>query len=205
MGQYHVVVNLDKREYLDAFKLGTGVKLWEQIANHPSTGSALLVLLAVSNGRGGGDLDTEEVEGEKVVGRWGGDRIAVVGDYAERTDLPPEFEAERIYGLCGHDGDEDCAASADRQVFVHALEGERPCYRDITHLVRAVLVKELHLLEEKTDYGAFHLKDPDRVALWEKARRTDALEKALKEIAGSAAKEARRIAGEALKAATTNA
>ena len=35
-----------------------------------------------------------------MVGRWAGDRIAVVGDYAEITDLPMMFGANSIYGLC---------------------------------------------------------------------------------------------------------
>jgi hypothetical protein len=129
MGQYHMVVNLTKREYINPHKLGSGLKLWEQIANgaNGGTGAALLVLLAASNGRGGGDLDVEdnwhgpECEfprdnaqpgpmpetyseiAKRTVGRWAGDQIAVVGDYAEDGDLPAEFEAEDIYTLAHSD------------------------------------------------------------------------------------------------------
>lgn len=77
MGQYHTVVNLDKRERLEPHRLGTGLKLWEQLASAPGTGAALVILLAsASNGAGGGDLT-----GGPIIGRWRGDRIAFVGDY----------------------------------------------------------------------------------------------------------------------------
>ena len=108
MGQYHVIVNLDRRQYVDQYALGGGAKLLEQGCTEYSTPLALMLLLAVSNGRGGGDFNlTNDVLGEplperalKRIGSWGGDRIAVVGDYAERGDLPPEFEADLIYTLC---------------------------------------------------------------------------------------------------------
>jgi hypothetical protein len=78
MGQYHKVVNLDKLQMIDPHKLGAGLKLWEQLATHPGTGAALVVLLAsASNGQGGGDLRTES----SITGHWRGDRIAFVGDY----------------------------------------------------------------------------------------------------------------------------
>jgi len=61
MGQYWKVVNLDKREYVSPHKLGAGLKLWEQVANHPGTGTALVILCAAQREvRGGGDLDMDE-------------------------------------------------------------------------------------------------------------------------------------------------
>ena len=36
----------------------------------------------------------------RTIGRWAGDRIAIVGDYAERGDLSPEDNADLIYSLC---------------------------------------------------------------------------------------------------------
>lgn len=82
MGQYHRVVNLDKKEILDPHVLGNGLKLWEQLASHPGVGAALIVLLAsASNGSGGGDL-----EADPMVGHWRGDRIAFVGDYDDDSE-----------------------------------------------------------------------------------------------------------------------
>lgn len=67
MGQYHCIINLDKRVGYTPRSLGAGVKLAEQ-AESLTPGAALLLLLSDPNG-------------------WGGERIAIVGDYAEDTDL----------------------------------------------------------------------------------------------------------------------
>jgi len=122
MGQYWLPVNLDKQEFIDPHKLGSGLKLWEQLANHPGTNAALIVLLAAMPApRGGGDLDLDvnwhgperknmggpgpmpeeyPIVAARTIGRWAGDRIALVGDYAEDSDLPAEFEASKIYKRC---------------------------------------------------------------------------------------------------------
>ena len=71
MGQHHRLVNMDRREFLDCHALGDGLKLAEQVSSGPGgVASALLVLLAASNGRGGGDLpDDMATEKDRVVGR----------------------------------------------------------------------------------------------------------------------------------------
>lgn len=95
MGQYHLTVNLDKQEFLDPHRLGDGLKLVEQFQGaNPGVRSALLALLACSNGRGGGDLPNGG-----IVGRWSGNRIAVVGDYAEPGDISC-VDASEIYFDC---------------------------------------------------------------------------------------------------------
>ena len=125
MGQYWKVVNLDKKEFVMPHKLGCGLKLWEQLANHPGTGAALVILCAaMPRPRGGGDFDLDENwHGEervfprdnvqpgpmpdeypaiaaRTIGRWAGDRIALVGDYAEDSDLASEHQASTIYPRC---------------------------------------------------------------------------------------------------------
>jgi len=97
MGQYWYPVNLTKREYVHPHKLGSGFKLWEQLANE-GTGRALVILCAaMPEPRGEGDL-----EPDPVIGRWAGDQIALVGDYAEDGDLPNyPVPASQIYNLCG--------------------------------------------------------------------------------------------------------
>lgn len=148
MGQYWLAVNLDKKEFVDPHKLGTGLKLWEQLANHPGTGAALLVLTAaMPQVRGGGDFDLDtnwhgpEREAsapgpmpeayptiaKRTIGRWAGDRIALVGDYAEDDDLAPEHQAKSIYGKC-RDRDE---------------EGEGEPWTDVSLDVCAVIEHEL--------------------------------------------------------------
>lgn len=118
MGQYWKPVNLDKKEFVNPHKLGTGLKLWEQLAAHPGTGAALIVLTAaMPEARGGGDFDLDknwhgsereaamkagEIDGctpgpmpenyqeiaMRTIGRWAGDRIVIVGDYSEDEDMP---------------------------------------------------------------------------------------------------------------------
>lgn len=96
MGQYHLTANLTKREILDPHKLGDGLKLSEQVNSEGGICAALLILLAASNGRGGGDFDDHGT----VVGRWAGDRIVVIGDYGEEHDLPAEFGAGSLHDRC---------------------------------------------------------------------------------------------------------
>lgn len=79
MGQYWKPVNLDKKEFIDPHKLGAGLKLWEQVANHPGTGAALILLCADPRSLEEGSGD---VKGS-VVGRWARDRIVLVGDYGD--------------------------------------------------------------------------------------------------------------------------
>ncbi len=128
MGQYWLTVNLDKREFIDAHKLGVGLKLGEQIGSGHGTPDALFILVAaMRERRGGGDFDWDsnyygkerdfknrehDTKGgpviedynevaKRTIGRWAGDRIAVVGDYAEDSDLPNSpIPASEIYGLC---------------------------------------------------------------------------------------------------------
>jgi hypothetical protein len=110
MGQYFQIYNLDKKETLTA--IASGVKLLEMSSDF-WTMSALAVLLANSNGRGGGDLNVEvryskstfkpnptkaQAEAlktvELVAGRWAGDRIVFQGDYANEKD--PAFISEDV-------------------------------------------------------------------------------------------------------------
>lgn len=150
MGQYHKIVNLDKFEYLDPFTLGSSLKAWEQIANAPGTPMALFVLLMASNGRGGGDLNEDTPGADQVIGRWKGDRIAVVGDYANPDDLPAEFEASTIYSRCDPDKQVPAlvqlASAADDDVDAHYRQKPGAAvYRNISHLVAPILAAELDM------------------------------------------------------------
>ena len=81
MGQYHKLYNVDKKEYVSGHGIDNGLKLLEQVGFSKSTASALWLLLANSNGRGGGDAPEHP-----LIGSWAGDRILVQGDYAEDGD-----------------------------------------------------------------------------------------------------------------------
>ncbi len=87
MGQYHKLYNIDKKEYVNGHNINNGLKLMEQCGWDKSTSTGLWLLLANSNGRGGGDALKHP-----LVGSWAGDKIVVQGDYAEPGD--PSFIAE---------------------------------------------------------------------------------------------------------------
>lgn len=123
MGQYWKVCNLDKREYIDPHKLGSGLKLWEIIANHPGPATALVILCAaMPERRGGGDFSMDNDVAKRTVGRWAGDRIALIGDYAEKNDLKDFDVTEIKYDLEDIDGLElDEVNFANEQVAVDML------------------------------------------------------------------------------------
>lgn len=85
MGQYHFIVNLTKKQYLDPADFGDGNKLLEFGSARFGSLFGLSVLLACSNGRGGGDFHGNDPY--RLVGSWAGDEIVIVGDYYEVGDL----------------------------------------------------------------------------------------------------------------------
>ena len=98
MGQYHYLINLDKRQVVHPHEIGNGLKLHEQIGWPYATATALVMLLAASSsggGRGGGDFRALH----PLVGAWAGDRIAFIGDYATVDDVPG-CNAAKIFELC---------------------------------------------------------------------------------------------------------
>jgi hypothetical protein len=175
MGQYWYLVNLNKREFINPHGLNSGMKLCEQLANHPSTGSALVILCAaMPAARGGGDFDLDrnttpgpmpddyQAIAKETIGRWAGNRIALIGDYAKKTDLPAEYAADLIYPLCGmtdRDFKEVIAHCKDQmndpqneswipdlKDHITRLTAEfknRGPYTDITDKVRRVIAHEL--------------------------------------------------------------
>jgi hypothetical protein len=199
MGQYWFPVNLDKGEFISPHKLGAGLKLWEQLANSPGTGAALIILCAaMPEARGGGDLDVETnwhgpertfpkhnmgpgpmpeaypAIAKRTIGRWAGDRIALVGDYAEDSDLPPEFEASKIYDKCHETGhyeyfDEPQDRFSARIIggknsgkFQHFVVDAPPEFTDVTDDVCAVIEHELQGKFEGEGWRRFVYDDERR-------------------------------------------
>lgn len=78
MGQYYMVVNLERREYLNPLRFGNGCKVREFGFSSYGVMSALAILLAKSSEiAGGGEFDSE------ITGAWAGNRIVIIGDYDE--------------------------------------------------------------------------------------------------------------------------
>jgi hypothetical protein len=91
MGQYHKTYNVTKKEFIHPHRIDNGLKLLEQVGFEKSTSTALFLLLANSNGRGGGDAPKHP-----LIGHWAGNNIVIQGDYVEPTDpgyiSPEELE-----------------------------------------------------------------------------------------------------------------
>ncbi|KAK9915983.1 hypothetical protein WJX75_006964 [Coccomyxa subellipsoidea] len=79
MGQYWELYNLTKREIVSPELFRSSDKLYEITNNRPGVPVALLLLVAA-------------IPGVKhpIIGRWTGDKIALIGDYAEEGDMAPE-------------------------------------------------------------------------------------------------------------------
>lgn len=89
MGQYHMLINVDRKELVYPHDIGLGLKQWEH-AGYGGAGTladAMYILTMTSPNRGGGDF-----EWTAISGRWVGDRVMVVGDYTEDEDIPDSVE-----------------------------------------------------------------------------------------------------------------
>jgi hypothetical protein len=83
MGQYHSLINIDKKEIVDPHGLGLGAKQLEHLGFQGSLSDALYLLMMTSPQRGGGDLPITLMSGH-----WRGDRVLVFGDYTTQKDVP---------------------------------------------------------------------------------------------------------------------
>ena len=81
MGQYFKVINKTKKEFINPHTFGNGLKLWEIVASSKGVMQGLGLLLA----EGHIEYNKENAEPipSTIIGRWQGDSIAIVGDYAK--------------------------------------------------------------------------------------------------------------------------
>lgn len=101
MGQYFKVINLKKREYINPHMFNDGMKLMEFGMSARGTLTALAVLLADGNGRGGGDLNSANT----IIGSWAGDQIVIAGDYADLGKfLPADKQDTTLYAVAADEG-----------------------------------------------------------------------------------------------------
>jgi hypothetical protein len=121
MGQYHVLVNLDKKEIVTPHGLGLGLKQYEHIGEFNGTlADAMYILMMTSPARGGGDFPLTDISS-----RWVGDRVLVLGDYTYDSDVPSIPNAGLLYGESGSYTDiTELVAEAFEQVFRIKISGE---------------------------------------------------------------------------------
>jgi hypothetical protein len=129
MGQYHGLFNLDKKEMVFPHELGFGAKQWEHTGFGGSLSDVLYALCAFQISRGGGDFADDD---GTFKGRWHGDRVAVIGDYAVLGDLPEAWNVAFV--------DRDVYGETHK-VFNMAREkeedGNEPYFTDIGDQIRS--------------------------------------------------------------------
>lgn len=77
MGQYFIIVNKSKREYLDPDVFDEGSKLAEFGSDSNGVMKALAFLLADNT-----DIPWQH----KLLGKWSGDNIVIAGDYGPKDE-----------------------------------------------------------------------------------------------------------------------
>lgn len=83
MGQYYIITNKTKKEYLCPHTFNDGLKLMEFSSGRQGIMQGLALLLAQGNGMGGGDYRPENIKYIHLVGSWANDKVSIVGDYFE--------------------------------------------------------------------------------------------------------------------------
>ena len=101
MGQYYKIVNIKKKQYIKPDTFGDGSKLMEFSMSASGVLAGLAILLADGNGRGGGDLHSEN----DIVGSWAGDNIVVAGDYADEGKFVKETD-RNLYNVASNEGED---------------------------------------------------------------------------------------------------
>ena len=101
MGQYYKIVNIKKKQYITPHTFGDGSKLMEFSMSANGVLAGLAILLADGNGRGGGDLHSEN----DMVGSWAGDNIVVAGDYADAGKFVKEPD-QTLYEVASNEGED---------------------------------------------------------------------------------------------------
>ena len=86
MGQYFLVVNTDKKEYLMPHNFGSGLTFLEFTSDEISVMSGLAHLLGQSSDPSGMGADPD------ITGSWIGDHVVIVGDYDESNLYHTAYE-----------------------------------------------------------------------------------------------------------------
>ncbi len=101
MGQYYKIVNIKKKQYISPLTFGDGSKLMEFSMSANGVLAGLAILLADGNGKGGGDLNSNN----PIVGSWAGDNIVIAGDYADSGKWVKENDTN-LYSVASEQGED---------------------------------------------------------------------------------------------------
>ena len=145
MGQYYMVVNIDKKEYLHPHRFDDGLKLMEFGQSAGGTLTGLAILLADGNGGGGGDIYSED----PIIGSWAGDRIVIAGDYAEPRNFLTEEEIIEYQKKYREEEGEDRQRYIEDNTNLYSVCNT--FYKDISREVVRVLVEAKEFSEERIE------------------------------------------------------
>lgn len=125
MGQYYIVANRDKRQYIHAHAFGEGLKYGEFTHSAEGTMTALAFLLASTN-------PAEAPTDDPLFGSWAGDRIVVAGDYGEPLKLmsPGDVEAFAARNP-GYDPNHVCLHNVARELYADISSAVRKAMQDV--------------------------------------------------------------------------
>ena len=158
MGQYYKIVNIKKKQYISPYIFGDGSKLMEFSMSANGVLAGLAILLADGNGRGGGDLHSEN----DIVGSWAGDNIVIAGDYADTGKFVKEPE-QNLYEVASSEGEDISVkvldALCDDQYFFSEFRKNASTMDDVQDLIKRKL-KEKGLTEVK-EFTMPSSKDPN--------------------------------------------
>ncbi len=164
MGQYYKIVNLDKQEFLNTYTFNDGAKLLEFGCSREGTMTALAVLLSDGNGRGGGDLHSDD----PIIGSWAGDRIVIAGDYADEENFLQKDQILKHMIISDN--------SEKPNLYHYAVE----YFKDISKKVLEAMLEDRYLYEtyEKADLHSDAEKVFNRIKM-KKAKKKKETEKKL--------------------------
>jgi hypothetical protein len=147
MGQYYKIVNIKKKQYISPYIFGDGSKLMEFSMSANGVLSGLSILLADGNGRGGGDLNSEN----DIVGSWAGDNIVIAGDYADEGKFVKDAD-KNLYSVANIEGEDISLkvldALCDDRWFFEEFRKNASTMDDVQDLIKRKL-KEKGLSETK--------------------------------------------------------
>ena len=147
MGQYYKIVNIKKKQYISPYIFGDGSKLMEFSMSANGVLAGLSILLADGNGRGGGDLHSEN----DIVGSWAGDNIVVAGDYADEGKFVKDVN-RNLYSIANIEGEDISLkvldALCDDQYFFSEFRKNLPGLDEVKDLIQKKL-KEKGLSDTK--------------------------------------------------------
>ena len=145
MGQYYLIANLDKKEYLHPHKFDDGMKLMEFGQSCSGTLTGLTILLADGNGRGGGDIQSND----PIIGSWAGDRIVITGDYADPRKFLTEQEIIDFQEKYQKEESEDRQKYMEKNTNLFSIVDT--FYTDISDKVVKVLIDADEFPEERIE------------------------------------------------------